>query len=155
MTSETKWHELEATLLDGSRFKLSEHRDKLALVVFFGRQCADCRRSAPVLDHLYQRSGGAGFLPVALFVCALTAADRENIASLGLAFPTGWIPREQMCRFLGVPVESEVHGPIHVIAPPSADRIAVHSRESELFEEPETALPALVAEFLRADKVLA
>jgi hypothetical protein len=155
MMQQMRWHELEATLLDGSRFRLSEHRDKLTIPIFFGRKCADCRRSAPVLDHLYEQLGPEGFLPVALFVGALSVADRANIAALGLRFPAGWIARDQMCHFLGVPVESEVHGPIHVVVPPRLDQITVHSRESEVFEEPETALPAIVAEFLRRVRVLA
>jgi hypothetical protein len=155
MTQQMRWHELEATLMDGSRFRLSEHRDQLTIPIFFGRRCADCRRSAPVLDHLFERFGPEGFLPVALFVGALTAAERATIAALNLAFPTGWIARDQMCRFLGVPVESEVHGPIHLVVPAGSEQIDVHWRESEVFEEPETALPAIVAEFLPKVKVLA
>jgi len=155
MTQQMRWHELEATLLDGSRFRLSEHRDKLTIPIFFGRKCADCRRSAPVLDHLYEQFGPDGFLPVALFVGALTVADHATITGLNLTFPTGWIARDQMCRFLGVPVESEVHGPIHLVVPPASNEITVHSRESEVFEEPETALPAIIAEFLAKVRALA
>ena len=155
MTQRMRWHELEATLMDGSRFRLSEHRDKLTIPIFFGRTCADCRRSAPVLDHLFERFGTEGFLPVALFVGVLTATERATITAMNLSFPTGWIPRDQMCRFLGVPVESKVLGPIHLIVPPGSEQITVHWRDSEVFEEPETALPAIVDEFFPGVKVLA
>jgi thiol-disulfide isomerase/thioredoxin len=142
-------HELKATLLDGSAFSLSEHGNSVVVLLFFGRHCADCRRSAGVLKFLHQQYREEGLAVFGFFVGFVGAEDRENIQSLDLTFPVGYVLRDAMCEFLQIPREAEVHGPIHVITQPGGKAMTVFHHGSQLYEEPETELPALVVPLLK------
>lgn len=66
--------EVEATLLDGSEFKLSDLRGDYVLLDFWGSWCAPCRRENPSLVKLYKRyenkknsqGNGLSFVNIAL-----------------------------------------------------------------------------------------
>ena len=57
---------LTATLLDGTRFSLAEHRGKVALINFWATWCAPCRQEMPALEAFYRRHRERGLVMLAI-----------------------------------------------------------------------------------------
>ncbi len=79
--------DFEATLIDGSAFKLSDLRGKYVLLDFWGSWCPPCRRDNPNLVTLYDQYNSRGLEIVSV---ALEKNDRtwkKAIAKDGLRWP--------------------------------------------------------------------
>ncbi|MCX5753194.1 MAG: TlpA disulfide reductase family protein [Candidatus Krumholzibacteria bacterium] len=81
--------DFELALLDGSRFRLSEHRGKVVWLSFWRLSCIPCRKELPHLQMLQDRYAGEG-----LVVLGFNCADGREQAE-------GFI-REKMIRFPNV-----------------------------------------------------
>jgi peroxiredoxin len=57
---------LEARLLDGNPFSLSQQNGKVVLVNFWATWCAPCRAEMPALDAYYRKHRDQGFVVLAV-----------------------------------------------------------------------------------------
>lgn len=53
--------EYSAMWLDGTKFELSEHRNKVVLLNLWATWCAPCRAEIPELQHLHDKYASKGF----------------------------------------------------------------------------------------------
>ena len=81
--------DFDLVLLDGSRFRLSEHRGKVVWLSFWRLSCVPCRKELPHLQSLQDRYAGEG-----LVVLGFNFADGRGPAEEFL--------REKMIRFSNV-----------------------------------------------------
>ncbi|MFA4946947.1 MAG: redoxin domain-containing protein [Candidatus Krumholzibacteriia bacterium] len=81
--------DFDLVLLDGTRFRLSEHRGKVVWLSFWRLSCVPCRKELPHLQNLQDRYAGEGLL-----VLGFNCADGREPAEEFL--------REKMIRFRNV-----------------------------------------------------
>jgi len=76
---------LTATLLDGTRFALSEQVGKVVVVNFWATWCAPCREEMPALDAFYRkhREGGLEVVAISLDEPRDLATVREVMRAYG------------------------------------------------------------------------
>ena len=79
---------LDATLIDGSRFRLDEMRGDVVLVNFWASWCGPCRHEIPVLDAYYRRHRAQGLRVLAISVDDPFAEDavRQFMAPYALPY---------------------------------------------------------------------
>jgi len=85
----SKAPDFDLPLLDGTRFRLSEHRGKVVWLSFWRLSCVPCRRELPHLQSLQDRYAGEG-----LIVVGFNCADGKE--------PAEEFIREKMIRFPNV-----------------------------------------------------
>lgn len=78
---------LTATLLDGTRFALTEQVGKVVVVNFWATWCAPCREEMPAIDAFYRKHREAG-----LEVVAISLDEPRDLAAVrdvmrGYGFP--------------------------------------------------------------------
>jgi outer membrane lipoprotein-sorting protein/peroxiredoxin len=81
--------DFDLVLLDGSRFRLSEHRGKVVWLSFWRLSCIPCRKELPHLQNLQKKYAGEG-----LVVLGFNCADARGPAEEFL--------REELIRFPNV-----------------------------------------------------
>jgi peroxiredoxin/outer membrane lipoprotein-sorting protein len=79
--------DFEITLLDGSRFMLSEQRGKVVWICFWRLACPPCRIELPHLDRLHERYGRNGFVVVGVNFADAPANAIEYLRTEKIAFP--------------------------------------------------------------------
>ena len=70
--------DIEAELIDGSKFKLKQLRGKYVLLDFWGSWCAPCRRDNPNLVKLYQEFGDKSFSDAKGFEIVTVALEKTD-----------------------------------------------------------------------------
>jgi thiol-disulfide isomerase/thioredoxin len=95
---------VRGTLLDGSRFDLSDWRGKVVVVNFWGSWCAECRDEAQALQQVYSddKSKGVEFVGVDIRDDVPSARDYQR--KYGVTYPSLNDPDNLLAlRFRGVP----------------------------------------------------
>ena len=70
--------EIEATLLNGKNFKLSDQENKYTLISFWGSWCAPCLKEAPQLVDIYKRYEGEKFSDGSSFDVLSIAIEKND-----------------------------------------------------------------------------
>ena len=77
-SSGEKAPEFEATLIDGSAFKLSELQGKYVLLDFWGSWCAPCRKDNPKLKSMYAQYANKNFQDAQGFEIVSIALEKSD-----------------------------------------------------------------------------
>jgi peroxiredoxin len=79
--------------LDGTRFRLADHRGKVVLVNFWATWCPPCLEEMPALERLWQRHRQDPFVLVAVALDANTGLVAPFVTERKLTFPVVLDPR--------------------------------------------------------------
>ncbi len=75
------------TDVDGQEMTLSDLRDQVVLLNFWGTWCGPCRREMPEFQKAYEEWGESGFVILAIAYNDTEAAIRDFRDEFGLSFP--------------------------------------------------------------------
>lgn len=75
---------LTATLLDGSRYSIAEHRGKVIVVNFWASWCAPCREEMPAIETFYRRHHARGLEVIAVSIDE--AKDEAKVHDIARAY---------------------------------------------------------------------
>jgi len=85
--------EIEAELLDGSVFRLADHRGEVVVISFFATWCPPCREELPHVEaELWQRYREAGLAVVAIAREEPADVVRPFVEERGFTFPVAVDP---------------------------------------------------------------
>ncbi len=73
--------------LDGSNFRLEEHRGEVLFINFWATWCGPCRQEMPLLNELHERYSAAGFKILGVNVEEDSAGAATMAKKMGLSFP--------------------------------------------------------------------
>ena len=80
---------IEAKLLDGATFNLSDHAGKVVVVNLWATWCAPCREEMPALDAYYRQHRESGLVLVALSMDNPRDSAKVREITAGYAFAAG------------------------------------------------------------------
>ena len=97
----------------GKKINLRQYRGKVVLMMIISTTCADCIKSAEMINRIQKEYGPQGFQAVA-------AAGDENAQYLvepfaqryGLTFPVGYLNMSEMVRLADIPKDKRPVAPI-------------------------------------------
>jgi peroxiredoxin len=82
---------------------LSQYRGKVVALEFIFTTCPHCQAASHVMSRFQQEFGSQGFQAIDIAVNDNADLLVENFAKdYKVAFPVGWISREQMMSFMGI-----------------------------------------------------
>jgi len=85
--------EIEAQLLDGSTFRLADHRGEVVVISFFATWCPPCREELPHVEtELWQRFRDTGLAVVAVAREETPDVVRPFVEERGFTFPVAVDP---------------------------------------------------------------
>jgi peroxiredoxin len=90
------------TMVDGSSFRLSEHRGKTVLLNFWATWCPPCREEMPALERLYRQHKDHGLVLVAVSIDTDTKVVPPYVQASKLTFPIGLDPKADVANKYGV-----------------------------------------------------
>jgi thiol-disulfide isomerase/thioredoxin len=134
---------VRGTLLDGSRFDLSDWRGKVVVVNFWGSWCAECRDEAQALQQVYSddKSKGVEFVGVDIRDDVPSARDYQR--KYGVTYPSLNDPDNLLAlRFRGVPPNAT---PTTIVLDRSG-RIAARQSGSILYSQLRDLVDRVLAE---------
>jgi len=76
-----------ATLLDGTRFALTDAAGQVVLINFWATWCAPCREEMPALEAFYRLHRARGLVVLAISVDEPDALEAVRAALRGFSFP--------------------------------------------------------------------
>ncbi len=79
--------DFDLALLDGSRFRLSEHRGKVVWLSFWRLSCIPCRKELPHLQSLQDRYAGEGLVVLGFNCADGVEPAREFLGEKTIRFP--------------------------------------------------------------------
>ena len=80
--------EIEGTDLEGKPLKLSDHRGKVVVLVFWGSWCGPCMAMVPHEKELFERHEGKPFALLGVNCGDEIEAARKTVAARGMAWPS-------------------------------------------------------------------
>ncbi len=86
--------EIDATDLEGSRIRLSDHRGKVVLVVFWGSWCGPCMAMVPQEKELWNRHRGKRFVLLGVNCGDKLEVAKKTVADRGMGWPS-WYDGEE------------------------------------------------------------
>ena len=89
--------ELAVRMVNGQQLLLSQFKGKVIAVEFLMTTCPHCQNASALLEKFYKEFGPKGFQPVGVAfndMAALLVPD--YVKQLGLTFPVGVAPREEV-----------------------------------------------------------
>lgn len=94
--------EIEVTMLDGKKMKLSSLRGKVCVIDMFASWCPHCQDHAPHMVKVYNQFKAQGFE-----IISLATDQKDKIADVkkfvkdyGLAYPVGFLTNEVMAYYM-------------------------------------------------------
>lgn len=81
--------DFEVALLDGGRFKLSEHRGHVVWINFWSSWCPPCRAEMPDIERVWRDEMGTDLAIVAINFAEDEGTVEDFRERLGLTFPIG------------------------------------------------------------------
>lgn len=90
------------TLMNGSTFRLSEHRGKTVLLNFWATWCPPCREEMPALERLYRQHKDRGLVLVAVSIDADAKVVPPYVKASKLTFPIALDPKAEVANRYGV-----------------------------------------------------
>ena len=90
------------TMVDGSSFRLSEHRGKTVLLNFWATWCPPCREEMPALERLYRQHKDRGLVLVAISIDADPKIVPPYVKGSKLTFPIALDPKAEIANKYGV-----------------------------------------------------
>lgn len=89
----------------GNTIDLAGYKGKVVAVEFLNTTCPHCKKCSRALQKMQQEYGGRGFQAIGVAVNEMAnMLVPDYIKELGLSFPVGWGPREQVHEFLQHPL---------------------------------------------------
>jgi peroxiredoxin len=90
------------TMVDGSSFRLSEHRGKTVLLNFWATWCPPCREEMPALERLHRQHKDRGLVLVAISIDTDAKLVPPYVKASKLTFPIGLDPKADIANKYGV-----------------------------------------------------
>lgn len=94
--------ELSATLPDGSRFELAQHRGEVVLVNFWASWCGPCREEMPILEGIHRKYKPLGFTLLGVNVEPDAKAAEAFLKATPVSFPVAYDPESKVSRLYEV-----------------------------------------------------
>ncbi|HEY7648420.1 MAG TPA: TlpA disulfide reductase family protein [Methylomirabilota bacterium] len=126
-------------LLQGSSFRLADHRGKVVLINFWATWCPPCLEEMPALERLWHQQRDRGFVLIAVSLDADRGVVKPFVAEHRLTFPIGLDAKLEVANLYGIralPATFVVdrQGQVAALAlgPRAWDNDAAHSLVEEL-----------------------
>ncbi len=104
--------ELALKLVNGQQLLLSKFKGKVIAVEFLQTTCPHCQKASAVMEKLYREYGPKGFQPVgAAFNDMAALLVPDYVAQLGLTFPVGIAPRDEVLSYIQHPMNEILYVP--------------------------------------------
>jgi peroxiredoxin len=89
-------------LLQGSRFRLADHRGKVVLINFWATWCPPCLEEMPALERLWHQQRDRGFVLIAVSLDADSGVVKPFVAEHRLTFPIGLDAKLEVANLYGI-----------------------------------------------------
>ncbi len=104
--------ELAIRMVNGQQLLLSQFKGKVIAVEFLMTTCPHCQNASVLLEKFYREYGSRGFQPVGVAfndMAALLVPD--YVKQLGLTYPVGIAPREEVIAYIQHPMAQILYVP--------------------------------------------
>jgi thiol-disulfide isomerase/thioredoxin len=78
---------LKITQLDGKVFDLAAQKDKIVIINFWAKWCANCRREMPILDEVYKEYKSRGFEIISINIDSKRHREEVQEVAKHFSFP--------------------------------------------------------------------
>ncbi len=104
--------ELAVRMVNGQQVLLSQFKGKVIALEFLMTTCPHCQNASALLEKFYKEFGSRGFQPIGVAfndMAALLVPD--YVKQLGLTFPVGIVPREEVITYIQHPMAEMLYVP--------------------------------------------